>query len=284
MREFINLVKNESIATIEGLTGRKASITNGEVAEISTLNFEPPFAKIKIETSSGAPLLFIAPSALVVVLSDLMLGGEMVDSAISPNLQISNDDLDALKEIVSNIFSAISTALKAQKTLKALDFKVVNAEILQGYVGFNEFNKGCEFNFDLEKLHSNFVILFNSALEGEMKNSAQKAADSAVKPLDSAPKASEQLSSIESRNIAMLLDVKMQVRVRIGQKKMLLKDVISMDIGSVVELNQLANDPLDILVDDKVIAKGEVVIIDGNFGVQITEIGTKKERLEKLKG
>ncbi|WP_281747648.1 FliM/FliN family flagellar motor switch protein, partial [Helicobacter suis] len=60
-------------------------------------------------------------------------------------------------------------------------------------------------------------------------------------------------------------------------------DVVSMDIGSVVELNQMVNDPLEILVDDKVIAKGEVVIVDGNFGIQITEIGTKKERLEQLK-
>lgn len=282
MKDFFTLIKNESISTIEGLTGRVARVANGGVAETSALNFEPPFAKIKLESSTGAPLLFIAPSALAVVLADLMLGGEMVDSAISKDLQISNDDLDALKEIVSNIFSALSTALKAQKTLRALEFKVVNAEILQGYVGFNEFDRGCEFSFDLEQLHSNFVILFNSALENEIKNSAPKA-DSATKTLDSAARPFEQLSSVESRNIAMLLDVKMQVRVRIGQKKMLLKDVISMDIGSVVELNQLANDPLDILVDDKVIAKGEVVIIDGNFGVQITEIGTKRERLEKLK-
>ncbi|GHR32126.1 hypothetical protein VN1258_00370 [Helicobacter pylori] len=50
-----------------------------------------------------------------------------------------------------------------------------------------------------------------------------------------------------------------------------------------VELDQLVNDPLEILVDDKVIAKGEVVIVDGNFGIQITDIGTKKERLEQLK-
>ena len=57
-----------------------------------------------------------------------------------------------------------------------------------------------------------------------------------------------------------------------------------MDIGSVIELNQLANDPLDILVDDKVIAKGEVVIVDGNFGIQITDIGTKRDRLEQLRG
>ena len=82
----------------------------------------------------------------------------------------------------------------------------------------------------------------------------------------------------------MLLDVKLTIKVRIGQKKMLLKDVISMDIGSVVELNQLANDPLEVLIDDKVIAKGEVVIVDGNFGIQITDIGTKRERLEQLRG
>jgi len=55
-----------------------------------------------------------------------------------------------------------------------------------------------------------------------------------------------------------------------------------MDIGSVVELDQLANAPLDILVGDKVIAKGEVVIVDGNFGVQITEIGTPKELLSQI--
>jgi flagellar motor switch protein FliN/FliY len=65
---------------------------------------------------------------------------------------------------------------------------------------------------------------------------------------------------------------------------MLLRDVLTMDIGSVVELNQLANEPLDVLVDDHIVAQGEVVIIDGNFGVQITDIGTKEERLKTLRG
>ena len=54
------------------------------------------------------------------------------------------------------------------------------------------------------------------------------------------------LSSEEMKNIALIMDVKLPVRVRIGRKKMLLKDVLNMDIGSVIELNQLANDPLDI--------------------------------------
>jgi flagellar motor switch protein FliN/FliY len=88
----------------------------------------------------------------------------------------------------------------------------------------------------------------------------------------------------EDSNINLIMDVKLPVRVRIGGKKMLLRDVLSMDIGSVIELNQLANDPLDILVDNHVIAQGEVVIVDGNFGVQITTIGSKKDRLNQLKG
>ena len=87
----------------------------------------------------------------------------------------------------------------------------------------------------------------------------------------------------EIRNIGLIMDVRLPIRVRIGSKKMLLKDVLSMDIGSVIELNQLANDPLEVLIGDKLVALGEVVIIDGNFGVQITEIGSKKERLEQLK-
>ncbi|MCW1715186.1 FliM/FliN family flagellar motor switch protein, partial [Campylobacter jejuni] len=75
--------------------------------------------------------------------------------------------------------------------------------------------------------------------------------------------------SEELKNINLIMDVRLPVRVRIGNK-MLLKDVLTMDIGSVVELNQLANDPLEILIGDKRIAYGEVVIVDGNFGVQIT--------------
>ena len=85
------------------------------------------------------------------------------------------------------------------------------------------------------------------------------------------------------RNIGLIMDVRLPMRVRIGSKRMLLKDVLSMDIGSVIELNQLANDPLEILIGDKVIALGEVVIIDGNFGIQITQIGSKREELQQLK-
>lgn len=82
----------------------------------------------------------------------------------------------------------------------------------------------------------------------------------------------------------LIKTVKLPVKVRIGKKKMLLKDVLSMDIGSIVELDQLVNSPLEILVGDQVIGLGEAVIVDGNFGIQITEIGLPKDILNKLRG
>lgn len=280
MNDFITLIQNEAISTIEGLTGNKPDVRNDGIVSTSQIGIQAPYIKIILENNSKSQIIFITPSILATSLSALMLG-ENIDTALSSNAPISNDDLDAIKEIVSNIFGAVSTTLKGQKKLPIMEFKVTNAEILQESENFGGFDEACEFKFDLENLHSAFFILFSTNIISELSPAPQ--------PSTPAPQAQNispapQLNNVEIRNIEMLLDVKMQIRVRIGQKKMLLKDVISMDIGSVIELNQLANDPLEILVDDKVIAKGEVVIIDGNFGVQITEIGTKRERLEQLKG
>ena len=102
-------------------------------------------------------------------------------------------------------------------------------------------------------------------------------------PVNTPHNSKNEFSAEEMRNIGLIMDVRLPIRVRIGSKRMLLKDVLTMDIGSVIELNQLANDPLEILIGDKVIALGEVVIIDGNFGIQITQIGSKRERLQQLK-
>lgn len=275
INDFINLIQNESISTIEGLTGKQTLISHNDLISKNKINIQGKFALIELANNNSSKLSFIAPASLSSTLADLMLGGE----GISKNI-ISDEDLDAIKEIVSNIFGALSTTLKGQKNLPKMDFKVLSAKSLENNIDLNDFDLGCQFNFNMDNLHSNFVILFSKSIIEEFEQGIQKNNNMQNENIEHS---GHNLNPSEIRNINMLLDVKMQVKVRIGQKKMLLKDVISMDIGSVIELNQLANDPLEILVGDKVIAKGEVVIIDGNFGVQITEIGTKKERLEQLK-
>ncbi|MGN8440245.1 flagellar motor switch protein FliY, partial [Helicobacter pylori] len=221
----------------------------------------------------------LAPVVLVTALSDLMLGGEGASKE-----EMDNDDLDAFKEMASNIFGAIATSLKSQELLPKLNFTTINAEIAKELPKKEDYAKAMVFSFKMEAIkESQIILLTTAAFERQFEKTHKEKEETTEGAAEEVKTHDASLENIEIRNISMLLDVKLNVKVCIGQKKMILKDVVSMDIGSVVELDQLVNDPLEILVDDKVIAKGEVVIVDGNFGIQITDIGTKKERLEQLK-
>ncbi len=84
----------------------------------------------------------------------------------------------------------------------------------------------------------------------------------------------------EGRNgIDLLLDVELPVRVSFGKAQLQLRDVLKLTTGSIVELNRSVTEPVDILVNNCVIARGEVVVVDGNYGVRINQIVSRQERL-----
>ncbi|MCK8823540.1 flagellar motor switch phosphatase FliY [Fuchsiella alkaliacetigena] len=83
-------------------------------------------------------------------------------------------------------------------------------------------------------------------------------------------------------NIALIQDVPLEVTVRLGKTKMLIKEVLELGNGSVIELDKLAGESVDLLVNGKLIAKGEVVVIDENFGFRVTDIVSPQERLNSL--
>lgn len=87
----------------------------------------------------------------------------------------------------------------------------------------------------------------------------------------------------EKRNLDMLMDIPLKVSVELGRTQRSIKDILQLSAGSVVELDKLAGEPVDILVNEKLIAKGEVVVIDENFGVRVTDIISQSDRLMKLK-
>ncbi len=286
MQDFIKIFIQEVVSTLEGLVGKAPSVglekevSNSEEAWGSLIS--TPYARVVISAieKEESSIELLAPVVLVTALSDLMLGGEGASKE-----EMDNDDLDAFKEMSSNIFGAIATSLKSQELLPKLNFTTINAEIAKELPKKEDYAKMIVFSFKMEALkESQIILLTTAAFERQFEKTHQEEKEEKTKSATEEVKTHDaSLENIEIRNISMLLDVKLNVKVRIGQKKMILKDVVSMDIGSVVELDQLVNDPLEILVDDKVIAKGEVVIVDGNFGIQITDIGTKKERLEQLK-
>lgn len=84
------------------------------------------------------------------------------------------------------------------------------------------------------------------------------------------------------RNLNMLFDIPLQVTVELGRTAKVVKEILELSPGSIIELDKLAGEPVDILVNNKLIAKGEVVVIDENFGVRITDILSQQERIKNM--
>ncbi|NCO01996.1 MAG: flagellar motor switch protein FliY [Epsilonproteobacteria bacterium] len=286
MNDFMKLFENETVGTIEALIGQAPVVSIKEEQDLSIVsNIVPPIVLVKLKVSGAvdATAMVAIPPNLATSLSDMMMGEE-----ISNREDVGDDDLDANKEIVSNIFGAIGNSLSAQKEMPVLSFTVESIEFIDddSEVSLEAFRKMFVYKFNLDSLNSLLMFIMDETmLNAFLGSSASSASATQTGAVSSSNNAVDdlKLNTTEMNNISLIMDVKLPVRVRIGKKTMLLKDVLNMDIGSVIELNQLANDPLEILVDDHVIAQGEVVIVDGNFGVQITAIGTKRERLTKLK-
>ena len=288
MSDFTGLFATEAVATIEGLTGQTPTVSFKEAEAISIVsNVIPPIACVHLNFSgacSGRAMVMVPPS-LATALGDMMLGGDGEGKE-----DMGEDDLDAIKEIISNIMGAMTTTLGSQKELPKFSIKTEDAVFIpeDGEIDLDSYAKLYVFTFVLGTINSLIMLAVDNSILSKLEGTQEVTSSGSVKEDDGSAtnslSVSRKLDEGEMKNIGLIMDVKLPIRVRIGKKKMLLKDVLSMDIGSVIELNQLANDPLDILVDDHVIAQGEVVIVDGNFGVQITSIGSKRDRLTKLKG
>ncbi|MCK8816519.1 flagellar motor switch phosphatase FliY [Natroniella sulfidigena] len=91
-----------------------------------------------------------------------------------------------------------------------------------------------------------------------------------------------QLASDLNNDLSLIYDVPLELTVRLGKSKMSIKEILDLGPGSVIELDRLAGEAVDLLVNGKLIAKGEVVVIDENFGFRVTDIVSAEERLKKL--
>jgi len=97
----------------------------------------------------------------------------------------------------------------------------------------------------------------------------------------------EEVAAIEERsegnNLDLILDIPLRVTVELGRSRMVVSELLNLGQGSVIELNKLAGEPMEILVNDKLVARGEAVVVNEKFGVRLTDIISPKERVEQLK-
>jgi flagellar motor switch protein FliN/FliY len=125
----------------------------------------------------------------------------------------------------------------------------------------------------------------DSEIEQNLEGVAQAAADvadAAAAAASSNPTTAGAPKKSVGRNLEFILDVALQVTVEVGRTRMTIQDLLQLGQGSVVELEKLAGEPLDIYINGKAVARGEAVIVNDKFGVRLTDIISPEDRIEGL--
>jgi flagellar motor switch protein FliN len=86
----------------------------------------------------------------------------------------------------------------------------------------------------------------------------------------------------QMKNLEFIMDIPLQLTVELGRTKLLVKDVLQLNQGSVVELTKLAGEPLDVFVNSKLVARGEAVVVNDKFGIRLLDIVSPNERVDKV--
>jgi flagellar motor switch protein FliN len=231
-----------------------------------------------------------------------MLMSEAVDAAV----EISEGHRDALSELFRQFAGMVATACKA-KYGGAVEFQLESALAPSWQPASSS-----TWIFaapQLAPLQWKLLISteLHAALQAAYEKTAQAAAQEAAKPpaavpppaAPSTPSAAAQPAASPpsaaaakpsaapatngaTPNLDLLLDVELDATLRFGQREMLLREILELRPGSVVELNRQLQEPAELLVGGRIIARGEVVIVDGNYGLRITDIVHPQKRLESL--
>jgi flagellar motor switch protein FliN/FliY len=117
----------------------------------------------------------------------------------------------------------------------------------------------------------------------ENQDGSQGATVTELKPVEPSEASGPGASPTRPRNLDLIMDIPLKVTVELGRAKMVVHDLLSLGQGSVIELNKLAGEPMEVLVNDKLVARGEAVVVNEKFGVRLTDIISPMERIQQLK-
>jgi flagellar motor switch protein FliN len=125
------------------------------------------------------------------------------------------------------------------------------------------------------------AVAFSPALVGLMTSAAESSGATAGRERDPGQPAGETMPP--SRTLDLLLDVELPVSISFGKTQLPLKDLLKLTTGSIVELNRGVNEPVEVLVNRCLVARGEVVVVEGNYGVRIQQIASRQDRLRSIR-
>jgi flagellar motor switch protein FliN/FliY len=290
--DISNIINNEFKNTFESLLSISSSIEGVKLASKSEIDTEQSIVVVvAMDSKSGvkSEITYYLPTLISTKFEYFMLGG-------IGELKASIDDeiLDAAKEIISTISGSLSTTINAQDftDLKGVSFSQKDASIKQ-ITSLPELNNLYRFDFNFNKdlvslflqFDKNLLPFVEKIVNGEEIIDEEEEDELPTKGKNSpAPKGAAAsvlalLGDESTENLKLLFGVKLRFSVRLGLKTFLLKDIVNWDVGHIIELEQMVNEPLDILINGVKVGEGEAVIVEGRFGVKIKNIGEKKLEL-----
>ncbi len=293
--DLSSFLKDELANTLEQLLSKSVSIDSVTELDVGSLDDSQCIdVVVKFNFSdTSSNWSFFVPTVTATKFEYFMLGGmgdlkEHIDDEIT----------DAVNEIISNICGSLCTTVNAQSFP---DVSSIKSELQGSSIkDCKELVLDKKFFFDLtldgEKLpiyigFDELIIPYLSQITGVISSTTETitAAQSPnISPLNNSSGSSSELgissllSEDSAQNLQLLFDIKLRLSVRLGTKNFLLKDILRWDLGEIIELEQMVNEPLEILVNGVKIGEGEAVIVEGKFGLKVKNIGNSLSRLSQL--
>jgi|UniRef100_A0A7V3VSZ6 flagellar motor switch protein FliN/FliY len=318
--EFGNISMGAAATAISTIVGKRVEITTPKVVETTVSNVRNLYKGLHVVTSidytktlQGTNVFILEPH-VVAVIADIMMGG----TGQNVNDELDEIKLSAIGEAMNQMMGSAATSLSeiikdgieiAPPKIEKIDFNDPNVQFPPVYEGqnvvvvkfrmkVNDLVEGSLIQLmspTFAKHFSSFLISTIKSSSGEKQFKDETLVDDSKAEAPTS-KNSEKIKKVElqefddqenlhisAQKIEMLLDIPLEISVELGRSKMNLKQILELGSGSLVELDKLTGEPVDILVNGKKVAKGEVVVVGENFGVKITQILSKKERLYSLK-
>jgi flagellar motor switch protein FliN len=228
------------------------------------VDISPPSIDL-LDLKQGEGADRILDDEILVKVSFRLKIGDLIDSSIMQLLPI-----DFAKNLVQELLNPSSNKQEAETNKN-------NHHDIQSY------QKDSYSNAHDESKTQSYTTSSYSHSSHSAASMSQSPQYANVQPAEFASFEQTEVQQTETRNLDMLLDIPLQVTVELGRTKRSVKEILELSSGSIIELDKLAGEPVDILVNNKLVAKGEVVVIDENFGVRVTDIISQSDRIKKLR-
>lgn len=284
--DLSNILKSELANTLEQLLSKKTKVDGVEKFKNDTNLTQLIECNVKLDMKGlSSRIHFYIPAVSATKFEYLMLGGmgELKET-------IDDETTDAINEIVSNICGSFSTLVNAQGLS---DVGSIKSEIKSTIKVENSVlsakDDAYEFTISLDDEKYRLIVVFDklllpyfSAITGIYQEEPKVQVAPPAPVSNNTGSSGNSSVSPTSKNLELLYNVKLKLSVRLGTKIVLLKDILRWDVGEIIELEQMVNEPLEILINGVKIGEGEAVIVEGKFGLKIKRIINEDFQIDKI--